>query len=70
MLLLLRQPRLPFRNQVHNFTPGLSLSQSTITSTKNGTGSNPAPKVSIKRLYDKEIKDGLDAYLDDVEAEK
>lgn len=50
--------------------PGLSMSQSTLSSTQASVLSNAAQTLSNKRSYEEEIEDDLDAYFDEVEAEE
>lgn len=50
--------------------PGLSMSQSTLSSTQGSIVPNAAPGLSNKRSYEEDIEEDLDAYFDEVEAEE
>jgi hypothetical protein len=63
-------PALPTGREFNSSMPGLSMSQSTLQSTQGSITSNVAPALSIKRSYEEDIEDDLDAYFDEVEAEE
>ena len=63
-------PAFPTSRDPDSTMPGLSMSQSTLTSTQGSTISNAASENSNKRSYEEDIEDDLDAYFDEVDAEE
>jgi hypothetical protein len=63
-------PAFPTGRDSSSSMPGLSMSQTTLSSTQGSMVSNTAPGLSNKRSYEEDIDDDLDAYFDEVEAEE
>ena len=63
-------PAFPSGRDSNSSIPGLSLSQSTLSSTQSSVVSNAAHTLPNKRSYEEDIEDDLDAYFDEVEAEE
>jgi hypothetical protein len=63
-------PAFPCGRESNSSMPGLSMSQSTLSSTQDSVLSNVGHTLSNKRSYEEDIEDDLDAYFDEVEAKE